>query len=167
MYNPNVSIPKTLVKFLVRWVAENEFDGEVRRVLLDIVATEISPELLPTGKDDKILQATEGVIGPYELHDFFLYHFLRYGEAPEKILYLAEQAEFDRPYPPQELRHWLEVFIRRFFANQFKRSCLPDGPKVGSISVSPRGDWRMPSDAQAALWLKWLEMSAPPGPDAV
>jgi NAD+ synthase (glutamine-hydrolysing) len=164
MYNPNVSIPKTLVKFLVRWVAQNEFEGEVRRVLLDIVATEISPELLPTGKDDTILQATEGVIGPYELHDFFLYHFLRYGEGPDKILYLAEQAEFDRPYKPQELRHWLEVFIRRFFGNQFKRSCLPDGPKVGSISVSPRGDWRMPSDAQAALWLQWLasgEASAP------
>jgi NAD+ synthase (glutamine-hydrolysing) len=163
MYNPNVSIPKTLVKFLVRWVAENEFEGEVRRVLLDIVATEISPELLPTGKDDNILQATEGVIGPYELHDFFLYHFLRYGESPEKILYLAEQAEFDRPYAPQELRRWLEVFIRRFFGNQFKRSCLPDGPKVGSISVSPRGDWRMPSDAQAALWLQWLELSTPGG----
>lgn len=157
MYNPNTSIPKTLVKFLVRWVAENEFEGEVRRVLLDVVATEISPELLPIGKDDKILQATEGVIGPYELHDFFLYHFLRYGETPEKILYLTEQAEFDRSYTPQELRQWLEVFIRRFFGNQFKRSCLPDGPKVGSISVSPRGDWRMPSDAQAALWLEWVQ----------
>jgi NAD+ synthase (glutamine-hydrolysing) len=157
MYNPNTSIPKTLVKFLVRWVAENEFEGEARRILLDIVATEISPELLPAGKDDTILQATEGVIGPYELHDFFLYHFLRYGVAPEKILYLAEQAQFDRPYTPDELRHWLEVFIKRFFGNQFKRSCLPDGPKVGSISVSPRGDWRMPSDAQAAVWLRWLE----------
>jgi NAD+ synthase (glutamine-hydrolysing) len=157
MYNPNTSIPKTLVKFLVRWVADNEFEGEARRVLLDIVATEISPELLPIGKDDKILQATEGVIGPYELHDFFLYHFLRYGATPEKILFLAEQAQFDRPYTAADLRHWLEVFIRRFFGNQFKRSCLPDGPKVGSISVSPRGDWRMPSDAQAALWLQWLQ----------
>ena len=156
MYNPNSSIPKTLVKFLVRWVAENEFEGEARRVLLDVVATEISPELLPCGTDDKIVQSTEGVIGPYELHDFFLYHFLRYGATPEKILYLAEQAEFDRAYTPQELRHWLEVFIKRFFGNQFKRSCLPDGPKVGSISVSPRGDWRMPSDAQAALWLEWV-----------
>ena len=107
MYNPNTSIPKTLVKFLVHWVAENEFDGEARRILLDIVATEISPELLPAGKDDTILQATEGVIGPYELHDFFLYHFLRYGAAPEKILYLAEQAQFDRPYTADELRHWL------------------------------------------------------------
>src|SRR5438132_3745658 len=115
MYNPNSSIPKTLVKFLVRWVAENEFEGEARRVLLDVVATEISPELLPCGTDDKIVQSTEGVIGPYELHDFFLYHFLRYGETPEKMLYLAEQAEFDRPYTLEELRHWLEVFIQRFF----------------------------------------------------
>jgi NAD+ synthase (glutamine-hydrolysing) len=160
MYNPNTSIPKTLVKFLVRWVAENEFEGEARRILLDIVATEISPELLPIGMDDKIMQATERLIGPYELHDFFLYHFLRYGERPDKILYLAEQAQFDRPYTADELRCWLEVFIKRFFGNQFKRSCLPDGPKVGSISVSPRGDWRMPSDAEAAEWLKWLEKTS-------
>jgi NAD+ synthase (glutamine-hydrolysing) len=155
MYNPNTSIPKTLVKFLVQWVAENEFDGETRRTLLDIVATEISPELLPTGIDDEVVQSTEGVVGPYELHDFFLYHFLRYGESPEKILYLAGQTKFNRSYTADDLRHWLEVFIRRFFGNQFKRSCLPDGPKVGSISLSPRGDWRMPSDAQAALWLEW------------
>jgi NAD+ synthase (glutamine-hydrolysing) len=155
MYNPNVSIPKTLVKFLVRWAAENEFAGEVRRILLDIVATEISPELLPAGKDGQIAQMTENVIGPYELHDFFLFHFLRYGAPPEKILFLAEQAQFDRQYAREELRQWLQVFIKRFFGNQFKRSCLPDGPKVGSISLSPRGDWRMPSDAQAALWLQW------------
>jgi NAD+ synthase (glutamine-hydrolysing) len=157
MYNPNSSIPKTLVKFLVRWVAENEFAGEVRKTLLDIVATEISPELLPTGEDGKATQSTEGVIGPYELHDFFLFHFLRYGAPPEKILYLAAHADFDRKYAAEEIRHWLEVFVRRFFGNQFKRSCLPDGPKVGSISLSPRGDWRMPSDAQAALWLRWLQ----------
>jgi NAD+ synthase (glutamine-hydrolysing) len=156
MYNPNASIPKTLVKFLVRWAAENEFEGEIRRILLDIVATEISPELLPAGQDGQIVQKTEGVIGPYELHDFFLFHFLRYGAPPEKILYLAEHARFDRPYRAEELRHWLKVFLKRFFSNQFKRSCLPDGPKVGSISLSPRGDWRMPSDAQAALWLEWL-----------
>jgi NAD+ synthase (glutamine-hydrolysing) len=155
MYNPNVSIPKTLVKFLVRWAAENEFADEVRRILLDIVATEISPELLPASKDGQIAQMTESVIGPYELHDFFLFHFLRYGAPPEKILFLAEQAPFDRQYAREELRQWLQVFIRRFFGNQFKRSCLPDGPKVGSISLSPRGDWRMPSDAQAALWLQW------------
>jgi NAD+ synthase (glutamine-hydrolysing) len=157
MYNPNSSIPKTLVKFLVGWAAENEFDGEARRTLLDIVATEITPELLPTGEDGQTVQATEKLIGPYELHDFFLFHFLRYGAPPEKVLFLAEQARFDRDYLPHELRHWLQVFIRRFFANQFKRSCLPDGPKVGSISLSPRGDWRMPSDAQAALWLAWVD----------
>jgi NAD+ synthase (glutamine-hydrolysing) len=155
MYNPNVSIPKTLVKFLVRWAAENEFQGEAQRILLDIVATDISPELLPAGEDGQVTQATEQVVGPYELHDFFLFHFLRYGAPPEKILYLAEQARFDRAYAPAALRRWLEVFVRRFFHNQFKRSCLPDGPKVGSISLSPRGDWRMPSDAQAGLWLQW------------
>jgi NAD+ synthase (glutamine-hydrolysing) len=155
MYNPNSSIPKTLVKFLVRWAAHNEFDGEARRILLDIVATEISPELLPAGDKGQAVQETEKVVGPYELHDFFLFHFLRYGAPPEKILYLARQARFDRAYSEEELRHWLQMFVRRFFGNQFKRSCLPDGPKVGSISVSPRGDWRMPSDAQAALWLQW------------
>jgi NAD+ synthase (glutamine-hydrolysing) len=154
MYNPNCSIPKTLVKFLVRWAAENEFAGEARRILLDIVATEISPELLPAGEDGQITQATEGTIGPYELHDFFLFHFLRYGSPPEKVLFLAEHARFDRAYSAEELRHWLRVFVQRFFANQYKRSCLPDGPKVGSVSLSPRGDWRMPSDAQAALWLQ-------------
>ena len=124
------------------------------------MATEISPELLPVSTDDKMAQATEQVIGPYELHDFFLYHFLRYGAPPEKILYLAAQAEFDRSYSPEELRRWLELFVRRFFAHQFKRSCLPDGPKVGSISLSPRGDWRMPSDAQATLWLDWFAREA-------
>lgn len=155
MYNPNCSIPKTLVKFLVRWAAENEFESEARKTLLDIVATEISPELLPAGVDGA--QSTESVIGPYELHDFFLFHFLRYGSPPEKILHLAGHARFDHPYTPDQQRRWLQVFLKRFFANQFKRSCLPDGPKVGSISLSPRGDWRMPSDAQAALWLAWVE----------
>jgi NAD+ synthase (glutamine-hydrolysing) len=162
MYNPNVSIPKTLVKFLVHWAAENEFEGDARRTLLDVVATEISPELLPPGQDDKRMQSTEEVVGPYELHDFFLYHFLRWGAPPEKILYLAGQAEFDRPYSADQIRHWLAAFVRRFFANQFKRSCLPDGPKVGSISLSPRGDWRMPSDAEAALWLQWPQTGARP-----
>jgi NAD+ synthase (glutamine-hydrolysing) len=157
MYNVNVSIPKTLVKFLVRWAAEYEFDGEARRILLDIAATEISPELLPAGADGNTVQATEAVIGPYELHDFFLFHFLRYGAPPEKILYLAGQAKFEKSYTPEELRHWLGVFTTRFFANQFKRSCMPDGPKVGSISLSPRGDWRMPSDAAATLWLEQLK----------
>ena len=154
MYNPNLSIPKTLVKFLVRWAAEHEFADDARKTLLDIAATEISPELLPAGKDGGITQSTEAFIGPYELHDFFLYHFLRFGMPPEKLLFLASQARFQREYRPEEVRRWLQVFVRRFFANQFKRSCLPDGPKVGSISLSPRGDWRMPSDAQAALWLR-------------
>jgi NAD+ synthase (glutamine-hydrolysing) len=161
MYNPNSSIPKTLVKFLVAWAAQNEFEGEARRVLLDIVATEISPELLPAGEGGKMVQVTEEVVGPYELHDFFLFHFLRYGAPPEKILYLAGKARFDREYSAAELRKWLNVFVRRFFANQFKRSCLPDGPKVGSVSLSPRGDWRMPSDAEATLWLAWAEQQVP------
>ena len=156
MYNPNTSIPKTLVKFLVQWVAENEMEGEARRVLLDIVATEISPELLPAGEDGAV-QSTEGTVGPYELHDFFLYHFMRYGADPAKILFLARQARFSRAYDDAEVERWLRVFLRRFFQNQFKRSCLPDGPKVGSVSVSPRGDWRMPSDAQVAQWLSALE----------
>jgi NAD+ synthase (glutamine-hydrolysing) len=154
MYNPNSSIPKTLVKFLVDWAARNEFDGETRRTLLDVADTLISPELLPLGADGVSAQVTESAIGPYELHDFFLFHFLRYGAPPEKIVFLAERAAFDRAYAPAELRRWLAVFLRRFFANQFKRSCLPDGPKVGSVSLSPRGDWRMPSDAAAELWLR-------------
>jgi NAD+ synthase (glutamine-hydrolysing) len=156
MYNPNVSIPKTLVKFLVRWAAENEFDGDTRRTLLDVVATEISPELLPADAAG-VAQSTEGTIGPYELHDFFLYHVLRWGASPSKVLFLAKHAKFDRPYDPAEVRRWLTVFVRRFFANQFKRSCLPDGPKVGTVSLSPRGDWRMPSDASAAAWLETLQ----------
>jgi NAD+ synthase (glutamine-hydrolysing) len=157
MYNPNVSIPKTLVKFLVRWAAENEFDGDARRTLLAVVATDISPELLPPNKAGKIAQLTESVVGPYELHDFFLYHFLRFGAYPEKILFLAGHAAFDGDYSPELLRKWLREFLRRFFANQFKRSCLPDGPKVGSVSLSPRGDWRMPSDAAARAWLDQLD----------
>jgi NAD+ synthase (glutamine-hydrolysing) len=156
MYNPNVSIPKTLVKFLVRWLAENQFDAATRSILLDIVATEISPELLPANEDG-IAQSTEGTVGPYELHDFFLYHFLRYGATPEKILYLATLANFHVEYDAETLEKWLKEFIRRFFANQFKRSCLPDGPKVGSVSLSPRGDWRMPSDAQSSAWLRWAD----------
>jgi NAD+ synthase (glutamine-hydrolysing) len=154
MYNPNSSIPKTLVKFLVRWAAANEFEGEVRHTLLDIADTAISPELLPAGDKGQVTQETEKVIGPYELHDFFLYHFLRHGAPPEKIHYLARHARFDEEYTEAELQHWLQLFLRRFFASQYKRSCLPDGPKVGSISLSPRGDWRMPSDAQAALQLR-------------
>ena len=158
MYNPNASIPKTLVKFLVRWAAENQFAGDAQKTLLDIVATEISPELLPTGKDGKSKQKTEGVVGPYELHDFFLYYMLRFGMSPEKILYLAQNAMgWDNSYTDDEMKKWLKVFLVRFFNSQFKRSAVPDGPKVGSISLSPRGDWRMPSDAQETLWLKWAE----------
>ncbi|MFO0924949.1 MAG: NAD(+) synthase, partial [Pirellulales bacterium] len=145
MYNVNASIPKTLVRFLVRYVAENEFEGEIRTVLLDIAETPISPELLPLGKDRTIQQSTEQSVGPYELHDFFLYHFIRTGASPRKLEFLAGHAEFSRTYEPAEIRETLETFLRRFFANQFKRSCVPDGPKVGSISLSPRGDWRMPS----------------------
>ncbi len=154
MYNPNISIPKTLVKFLVSWAADNEFAGDAQATLRDIVATEISPELLPTSASGEALQATESSTGPYELVDFFLYHFLRWAEPPEKILFLAAHAKFHNEYTPDELRRWLRVFLTRFFQNQFKRSCLPDGPKVGSVSVSPRGDWRMPSDASARAWLE-------------
>jgi NAD+ synthase (glutamine-hydrolysing) len=160
MYNPNTSIPKTLVKFLVDWAARNEFEGEARATLLDIVDTLISPELLPPDAEGKIAQVTESSIGPYELHDFFLFHFLRYGSTPEKILFLAAQASFSRSHSAEEVRRWLAVFVRRFFAQQYKRSCLPDGPKVGSISLSPRGDWRMPTDASAALWLDWVARQA-------
>ncbi len=157
MYNPNVSIPKTLVKFLVEWAAKNEFDGPARATLLAIAETPISPELLPTDASGGITQSTESTVGPYELVDFFLYHFLRFGAEPDKILFLARHAKFKKEYTPDDVRHWLRVFLRRFFANQFKRSCLPDGPKVGSVSVSPRGDWRMPSDAAARVWLDAVE----------
>jgi NAD+ synthase (glutamine-hydrolysing) len=152
MYNPNVSVPKTLVRFLVRWVADHEFSDEARSVLHSIADTEISPELLPISADQKI-QSTEDTIGRYELHDFFLYYFLRFGYSPRKILYLASQARFDQDYTTDEVRKTLRTFLSRFFIYQFKRSCLPDGPKVGTVSLSPRGDWRMPSDAEAAAWL--------------
>jgi NAD+ synthase (glutamine-hydrolysing) len=164
MYNPNASIPKTLVKFLVDWAARNEFSGEPQSTLLDIVNTVISPELLPPRADGLPSQSTESSIGPYELHDFFLYEFVRFGTPPEKILFLARHATFDRQYSVEQIRSWLVRFLRRFFANQFKRSCLPDGPKVGSISLTPRGDWRMPSDALAALWLRNFETEQVGGP---
>lgn len=156
MYNPNVSIPKTLVRFLVRWVADHEFGGPARAVLHSIADTEISPELLPIGADGQI-QSTEASIGPYELHDFFLYHTLRFGSRPGKIFRLARHARFDRPYQPAEIKRWLRVFFERFFTHQFKRSCLPDGPKVGTVSLSPRGDWRMPSDADPSAWLAEID----------
>jgi NAD+ synthase (glutamine-hydrolysing) len=158
MYGVNASVPKTLVKFLVRWAAENQFDGETRATLIDICNTEISPELLPTDKDGKVVQKTESVVGPYELTDFFLYHMLRNGSRAEKILFLAEHAQFEATYTVAELRKWLRLFIGRFFNSQFKRSCLPDGPKVGTISLSPRGDWRMPTDGEGTLWLEWAQI---------
>ncbi|MCS7020408.1 MAG: NAD(+) synthase [Gemmataceae bacterium] len=153
MYSVNVSVPKTLVKFLVRWAAEHEFQGTTQQLLCDITETAISPELLPPDPQGNIVQLTEQVVGPYELIDFFLYHFLRFGSPPEKILFLASQACFSRTYTSEELRHWLRVFLTRFFAQQYKRSCLPDGPKVGTVCLSPRGDWRMPSDASVNTWL--------------
>ena len=149
MYGVNGSVPKTLVRTLVRWAADNKFDttGDIHKTLLDIVDTPISPELLPADKDGKIAQKTEDTVGPYELHDFFLYHFFRSGAAPDKLLFLARKA-YAGVYDDATLRRWLETFLKRFFRQQFKRSCLPDGPKVGSVSLSPRGDWRMPSDLE-------------------
>lgn len=157
MYNVNTSIPKTLVKFLVQYVAEQESSADIRECLMGVVETPISPELLPQAQDEDVEQLTEGALGPYELHDFFLYHMIRYGTGPKRILQLAKLASFSRDYSDEEVRGTLQTFVRRFFANQFKRSCVPDGPKVGSVSLSPRGDWRMPSDAEAAAWTRELE----------
>lgn len=157
MYGVNGSIPKTLVKYLVEWVANYKVDETSRLTLLDIVDTPISPELIPADEQGNIKQKTEDLVGPYELHDFFLYHFLRFGSSPTKIYYLTQQA-FGEYYSRDTIKKWLYIFFRRFFQQQFKRSCLPDGPKVGSISLSPRGDWRMPSDAVATLWLQEIEI---------
>lgn len=151
MYGVNAGVPKTLVRWLVDFAASQEKNTAVRRVLKDILDTPISPELLPADKNGKITQKTEDVVGPYELHDFFLYYFLRYGFGPAKIYYLATYA-FKGKFTPAVIKKWLNVFFRRFFTQQFKRSCLPDGPKVGSVGLSPRGDWRMPSDASLAVW---------------
>ena len=156
MYGVNGSVPKTVVKYLVKWVAENDIDEESRITLLDIVETPISPELIPADENGEIQQKTEDLVGPYELHDFFLYYFMRFGFRPSKIYYLANIA-FKDIYDEETIKKWLSTFFRRFFNQQFKRSCLPDGPKVGSISISPRGDWRMPSDASSATWLKEIE----------
>ena len=153
MYGVNAGIPKTLVKHLVQWVAENGMDETSKATLLDIVDTPISPELIPAVENGEIKQKTEDLVGPYELHDFFLYYFLRFGFRPSKIYFLAQTA-FSGVYDDETIKKWLQTFFRRFFNQQFKRSCLPDGPKVGSISISPRGDWRMPSDASSAAWLK-------------
>ena len=156
MYGVNASVPKTLVRHLVKWAAATEQDAATRATLLDIIDTPVSPELLPADDNGKIAQKTEDLVGPYELHDFFLYNFLRAGYGPAKILLLAEQA-FDGSYDRAAILRWLTVFVRRFFTQQFKRSAMPDGPKVGSVTLSPRGDWRMPSDASAAAWLRELD----------
>lgn len=166
MYAVNTGVPKTLVRYLVRWVAEQESKKETEdkasseqstsAYLLDILATPISPELIPADEKGEISQRTEDIVGPYELHDFFLYYTLRWGFRPSKIFFLAQQA-FSNEYTTDILKHWLTNFYRRFFGQQFKRSCMPDGPKVGSVSLSPRGDWRMPSDACRDAWLAECE----------
>lgn len=152
MYGVNAGVPKTLVRHLTRYFAENIVDDNCKTILLDIIDTPISPELIPAAADGTIKQKTEDLVGPYELHDFFLYYTLRYGYSPRRIFQLASKA-LGSVYDRETIKHWITVFFRRFFAQQFKRSCLPDGPKVGSVCLSPRGDWRMPSDASAALWM--------------
>lgn len=156
MYAVNVGIPKTLIKHLVSYVAENGVEDSIKLTLEDIVNTPISPELTPADENGEIVQKTEDLVGPYELHDFFLYYVLRFGFRPKKIFWLAQQA-FKEEYADGIILHWLRIFYKRFFSQQFKRSCLPDGPKVGSVSLSPRGDWRMPSDAMPTDWIKDLE----------
>ena len=156
MYGVNASVPKTLIQHLIRYEISRTPDEQLAETLRNVIETPISPELTPADENGQIKQKTEDLVGPYELHDFFLYHFLRHGFSPEKILMLALHA-FSNPstYDEATIRKWLQTFLRRFFAQQFKRSCLPDGPKVGSVSLSPRGDWRMPSDANATIWQKW------------
>ena len=141
---------KTLVKSLVRYISTHFFDGQVKDVCQDIIDTPISPELLPVSEGE-LNQRTEDILGDYALHDFFLYHMMDSGASPEKLRLLAEQA-FEGVYAPEKIHDQLETFLRRFFQQQFKRNCVPDGPKVGSVSLSPRGDWRMPSDANRTLW---------------
>lgn len=170
MYGVNASIPKTLIRYLVDYVAQREVDDQSAWTLHDIIDTPISPELIPADEKGNIQQKTEDLVGPYELHDFFLYYFLRFGFSPRKIFMLAKNAFIENKstrvrlgpndpetYDEETIKKWLRVFVRRFFSQQFKRSCLPDGPKVGSVSLSPRGDWRMPSDAMAAMWMQDAE----------
>ena len=159
MYGVNAGVPKTLIRYLVSFVADTIGNETSKAILLDIIDTPISPELIPADEDGNISQKTEDLVGPYELHDFFLFYMLRYGYRPARIYMLAKHA-FDGHntsagiYNDDTIKHWLTVFCRRFFSQQFKRSCMPDGPKVGSVSLSPRGDWRMPSDASAAMWIE-------------
>lgn len=154
MYSANANIPKTLVRTMVEYIANNQIDETVRQTLMDVIATPVSPELLPCGEAGEIKQKTEDVVGPYELHDFFLYYTIRYGFSPRKIFFMAQQA---LDYNDETLLKWMRNFFRRFFTQQFKRSCMPDGPKVGSVGLSPRGDWSMPSDATAAIWLQEID----------
>ena len=158
MYGVNAGVPKTLVQYLVKWFADRYFVGNdsIVPALLDIVDTPISPELVPASETGEIKQKTEDLVGPYELHDFFLYHMLRHGFTPRKIYMLASET-FGSKYDGVTIKKWLSVFVRRFFTQQFKRSCLPDGPKIGSVSLSPRGDWRMPSDAAFSVWMQECE----------
>ena len=158
MYNVNCSVPKTMVKFLVDYVANHEFEGDIRDTLTSIVETEISPELLPPTEGGTASQSTEAEVGPYELHDFFMFHLARHGSTPAKVLFLAEHAEgWSREYTREELKHWLAINLKRAFSQQYKRDDVPNGPKVGSLSLSPRGDWRMPSDAVVDAWLRSLK----------
>ena len=152
MYGVNAGVPKTLVKYLVKWIATHDSNESLCKTLLDIYDTPISPELLPADDKGNIAQKTEDLVGPYELHDFFIYNLIRNCYSPEKIFYLALKA-FDGKYDSKTIEYWLRTFYRRFFNQQFKRSCMPDGPKVGNVSLSPRGDWRMPSDASSTDWL--------------
>ncbi len=155
MYGVNASVPKTLVRHLVKYAADTCGDKKLAEILMDILDTPVSPELLPP-EEGKISQKTEELVGPYELHDFFLYYVLRFGFSPGKVYRLARIA-FEGAYGDEVIVKWLRVFYRRFFSQQFKRSCLPDGPKVGSVGVSPRGDLRMPDDASARMWLEEAE----------
>ncbi|NLC68336.1 MAG: NAD(+) synthase, partial [Clostridiaceae bacterium] len=156
MYNVNCGVPKTMERYLLQWAAGNMADEKTRNVLLGIIDTPITPELLPPTSRGDISQKTEDIVGPYELHDFFLYHMLRYGTPPKKMLFLAEHA-FAGKYSADTIKGWLKVFYRRFFSQQFKRSCMPDGPRVSAVSLSPRGAWSMPSDGEARAWLEELE----------
>ena len=163
MYGVNASVPKTLVRHIVAFYADREEDkGNARlaQALRDILDTPVSPELLPADENGEISQKTEDLVGPYELHDFYLYYMLRFGFSPAKLYRLARYA-LGETYDATTMKIWLITFVRRFFAQQFKRTCLPDGPKVGSVALSPRGDWRMPSDAVAAAWIAEAEHVQP------
>ena len=156
MYGLNSSIPKTLIRYIIKWAADYEFKNDIKSILYDVLDTPVRPELLPPDSEGKISQKTEELVGPYELHDFFLYNVIRFGYKPSKIFFLANIA-FKNEYNSDIIYKWLKNFYFRFFSQQFKRSCLPDGPKVGTVCVSPRGDLRMPSDAAVKMWIDDLE----------